>query len=388
MYDLSRGNGHGTNGQDGLFWRQNYCQHIFLHFLFLFLFCSSLLFFLMFFDVFLMAREMATMHFAIVAVVSLTSINKPTTFTAIFIGNWLLRGMSRLLEMKSQGLKNGVPHRFLFIVDVTRVRLPRVDQESSGINSIVRLLLLERWSRVAEQVDHDDDDDDDDGDVLLHHRPYPSHFSRFRSPPAARTLDSIASCWREDDGWVCSATTITTSLVCCHFFFPFFGRLPFRSSNPPHHSLPGKKREKESWQQQQLTDDGVAQTRFVRVSDYVDSSQSVPRHPLVLFFTSVSPPYSIFLCLLSFPSPSDSTPCRLAKTIRKCATMKRSVCNCFDRTRTSFYLYLYLEYECMGLLVVVVGGHWSWKRETGNRGPSAAGINDVATERQQFLLAA
>lgn len=102
--------------------------------------------------------------------------------------------MSRLLEMKSQGLKNGVPHRFLFIVDVTRVRLPRVDQESSGINSIVRLLLLERWSRVAEQVDHDDDDDDDDGDVLLHHRPYPSHFSRFRSPPAARTLDSIASC--------------------------------------------------------------------------------------------------------------------------------------------------------------------------------------------------
>lgn len=87
MYDLSRGNGHGTNGQDGLFWRQNYCQHIFLHFLFLFLFCSSLLFFLMFFDVFLMAREMATMHFAIVAVVSLTSINKPTTFTAIFIGN-------------------------------------------------------------------------------------------------------------------------------------------------------------------------------------------------------------------------------------------------------------------------------------------------------------
>ncbi|KAK4012694.1 hypothetical protein OUZ56_024928 [Daphnia magna] len=49
-------------------------------------------------------------------------------------------------------------------VDVTRVRLPRVDQESSGINSIVRLLLLERWSRVAEQVDHDDDDDDDDDD--------------------------------------------------------------------------------------------------------------------------------------------------------------------------------------------------------------------------------
>lgn len=385
MYDLSRGNGHGTNGQDGLFWRQNYCQHISPFSFSFFLFCSSLLFFLMFFDVFLMAREMATMHLAIVAVVSLTSINKPTTFTAIFIGNWLLRGMSRLLEIKSQGLKNGVPHRFLFIVDVTRVRLPRVDQESSGINSIVRLLLLERWSRVAEQVDDDDDDDDDDdGDVLLHHRPYPSHFSRFRSPPAARSTPH-SSCWREDDGWVCSATTITTSLVCCHFFFPFFGRLPFVRRIRPTTVCLGKR---------VLT--AAAANRRRRGTDPIRSCLWLCRQqpispassPCSFFHVCFSSLFHFFVCLFFFvSSPSDMTPCRLAKTIRKCATMKRSVCNCFDRTRTSFYLYLYLEYECMGLLVVV-GGHWSWKRETGNRGPSAAGINDVATERQQFLLAA